>query len=434
MLMMIFYSLAAYSTNGKIEFLYYMSYAALLGCMFFFKAYLYKYPAEANFFFESYFDFMLQCSGTLFYFLFLKRFTNAKTEFPVLYKMLVAQQVITIAGMVIFTVLNFFSDNFPLQNMLENLVKYSWSSCTIFFILYALYTREKILRYLAIGHSFLFLGGLMSLFLINSSYRFNPALTSLINDSLFWYEMGILFELVFFMVALSIKTRQDITARARDKERILMEYEKSAIEKQIVILAAKQEERNRISADMHDELGSGVTAIRLMSELAKAKMKDAIIPEIEKISHSANDLIGKMNTIIWTMQSTNDTVDNMIAYVRSYSAEFLENTDIVCRVESPDSLPTIDLSGEKRRNSFLCIKEALNNVVKHSRATEVVISFKIGPHLVIDIRDNGVGVRNETRREFSNGLTNMRKRMESIEGHFSIRVQQGTVVTLSIPL
>lgn len=434
MLMMIFYSLAAYFTNWNIEFLYYLAYAALLGFMFFFKAYLYKYPAEANFFFESYFDFILQCAGTLFYFLFLRQFTNAKTEFPALEKMLLAQQVITISGMIAFTILNFFADNFPLQNMVENLIKYSWSACTIFVIVYAIYTGEMILRYLAIGHSFLFLGGLVSLFLINSSYRFNPTLSSLINDSLFWYEMGILFELVFFLIALSFKTRLDIAARAREKERILLEYEKSAIEKQMAVLAAKQEERNRISADMHDELGSGVTAIRLMSELVKTKMKDNTLPEIEKISHSANDLIGKMNTIIWTMKSTNDTVDNMIAYVRSYAAEFFDNTEIVCRVESPDNLPAIDLSGEKRRNSFLCIKEALNNVVKHSHATEVVISFRIGPHLVIQIHDNGIGLNYDNIREFSNGLTNMHKRMESIDGHFSIRHHNGTIVTLSVPL
>ena len=69
-------------------------------------------------------------------------------------------------------------------------------------------------------------------------------------------------------------------------------------------MAAKQEESDRISADMHDELGSGMTAIRLMSEIMKSKMKERSYPELEKISNSANDLLGKMNTIIWTMKSS----------------------------------------------------------------------------------------------------------------------------------
>ncbi|GAO45556.1 putative two-component histidine kinase [Flavihumibacter petaseus NBRC 106054] len=434
MLMMIFYSLAGFYMNRSIEFIYYAAYAFMLGLMFFFKAYLYKTPTDSNFFFESYFDFVLQGTGTLFYFIFLRTFIGSKTEFPLLNIILYAQQVITVSGLILFTYLNFFTNNFPLQNLVENLIKYAWSFSTIFFIIYAVVNRSYILRYLAIGHTFLFLGGFLSLFLINTARRFNDQLTALSNDSLFWYEMGILFELVFFLVALSFKNKKDISDRAREKERLLMDYEKEAYERRMAILAAKQDERNRISADMHDELGSGVTAIRLMSELAKTKLKEHALPEIEKISVSANDLISKMNTIIWTMKSTNDTVDNMIAYVRSYAAEFLENTDIRWRIEYPENVAGIELTGEKRRNIFLCIKEALNNIAKHARASEVLIQFKLGPHLVILIKDNGVGMQPDKIRAFSNGLSNMRKRMETVDGHFGIRSESGTVVTLSVPL
>lgn len=434
MLMMIFYSLAEFYINRNQVFLFYSAYATLLGIMFFFKAYLFKTPTLSNYFFESYFDFILQAGGTLFYFMFLRKFTQSATEFPLLNQVLLLQQITTISGMLLFTILHFFTDLFHVQNLVENIVKYAWSACTVFFIIFALIKRHHLLTYLAIGHCFLFAGGLLSLFLINSTYRFNPYLGSLVNDSLFWYEMGILFELMFFLIALSYKNRLDISSRAREKERLLLEYEKSAIERKMAVLAAKQEERNRISADMHDELGSGVTAIRLMSELAKTKLKEHSIPELERISNSANDLISKMNTIIWTMKSSNDTVDNMIAYVRSYAAEFFDTTEIRCIVEYPEQLPSIEMSGEKRRNVFLCIKESLNNVLKHSQASEVRILIKIGPHLVIQIIDNGTGMRSFNISEFSNGLTNMRKRMESIDGHFSIRNENGTIVTLSIPL
>ncbi len=434
MLMMIFYSLAEFYINRNRVFLYYSAYATLLGIMFFFKAYLFKTPSHSNYFFESFFDFILQAGGTVFYFMFLRKFTQSAIQFPLLNKVLMLQQFITITGMILFTILHFFTNQFRIQNLTENLVKYAWSASTVFFIAFALIRRHHLLTYLAIGHCFLFAGGLLSLFLINSTYRFNPILGSLVNDSLFWYEMGILFELMFFLIALSYKNRLDISARAREKERLLMEYEKSAIEKKMAVLAAKQEERNRISADMHDELGSGVTAIRLMSELAKTKLKERSIPELERISNSANDLITKMNTIIWTMKNSNDSVDNMIAYVRSYAAEFFDTTDITCEVEYPEQLPAIEMSGEKRRNVFLCIKESLHNVLKHSQANRVKIVFKIGPHLVIQIIDNGVGVQTINVSEFSNGLTNMRKRMESIDGHFSIRNENGTTVTLSIPL
>lgn len=434
MLMMIIYSFAGFYTSPRMEFIYYASYAFLLGFMFFLKAFLYKMPTQTNFLFESYFDFILQATGTLFYFIFLRSFINSKQEYQRLDKILYAQQVITITGMIIFTFLNFFTDNFTLQNQVENLVKYTWSVSTIIFIGFAIFQKNYLLRYLAIGHAFLFLFGFLSLYLINSPNRFNNMLTALVNDSLFWYELGIIFELLFFMMALSIKNKQEISTGAREKERLLMDYEKSAMERKMEILAAQQDERNRISADMHDELGSGVTAIRLLSELAKTKMKENTPSEIEKISNSANDLITKMNTIIWTMKSSNDTVDNMIAYTRAYASEFLDNTNLKYAIDFPDIISTIELTGEKRQNIFLCIKESLNNIAKHARATYVHISFEVGPKLVITIRDNGVGLNPDKMREFSNGLANMRKRMESIDGHFNIRQDNGTEVTLGISL
>jgi len=206
------------------------------------------------------------------------------------------------------------------------------------------------------------------------------------------------------------------------------------MEKQVAVLAAKQDERNRISVDMHDELGSGVTAIRLMSEIVKSKMKDATLPEIEKISNSANELLNKMNAIIWTMTSSNDTIENLIAYIRSYAVEFFENTSIDCFFSMPATIPPREISGEKRRNIFLSVKEALNNVLKHSQSSVVRINVTINPRLTIEIQDDGVGINMEKLRKFGNGLNNMKKRMASIDGEFKIENREGTRTTFQLSL
>jgi signal transduction histidine kinase len=244
--------------------------------------------------------------------------------------------------------------------------------------------------------------------------------------------MGVTFELIFFLAALAFKNRNYIIERTEERERLKLENERKEFEKQMAVLAAQQEERNRISADMHDELGSGVTAIRLMSELVKAKMKNNTLPEIDKISSSANDLIGKMNTIIWTMKSSNDSIDNLVAYTRAYALEYFENTGINCHFHYPDSIPVLEMNGEKRRNIFLCVKEALNNIVKHAKATEVWINFDIDKQLAITIKDNGVGINLDKLREFGNGLHNMKKRMENIEGSFEMLNKQGTTTILTV--
>jgi len=235
-------------------------------------------------------------------------------------------------------------------------------------------------------------------------------------------------------MGLAYKNRRDLVERTRESERLKIENERKEMEKQMAVLEAQQDERNRISADMHDELGSGVTAIRLMSEIVKSKMKEATLPEVEKISNSANDLITKMNTIIWTMTSSNDTVESLVTYMRTYAFEFFDSTNIDCKFNMPDSIPKVDLSGERRRNIFLAVKEALNNVLKHSKATLVQIDVEVTNKLRITIMDNGLGIDLDRIRRFGNGLRNMQNRLENINGKFSIKNQHGTIAIFELSL
>jgi signal transduction histidine kinase len=252
---------------------------------------------------------------------------------------------------------------------------------------------------------------------------------------MFYYEIGLVFELGFFLSGLAYKNRRDIIERVKERERLKLENERKEFEKQMAVMAAKQEERNRISADMHDELGSGVTAIRLMSEIMKSRLRGDVVPELEKISNSANELLGKMNTIIWTMKSSNDTLESLIAYIRAHAIEYFDSTPIECKVLLPVVIPQADVSGEKRRNIFLSIKEALNNAMKHSQATQIQISISTNnKQLTIRVADNGIGIDADKLRRFGNGLNNMRRRMESIDGTFKIESDKNCVLTFEAPI
>jgi signal transduction histidine kinase len=434
LLMMIFYSMAVFILNGSFEFMYYACFAFSMGLLFFLKAYYYKTPESFTYYFESYLDFIIQCLGFFFYSIFLRKFLDTKKNFPLLNKLLVTEQFIIIASIILFSCFNFFSNRYYIQNHIESATKYQWFAVTAIFIVYAVIHNNRMLNYLAAGHFFLLGCGFLSLSLIQSPTKLNlPA--SIWRDALFCFELGITIELIFFMMALAFKNRRDIIERTRERERLRLDNERKEFEKQLAVVEAKQEERNRISTDMHDELGSGVTAIRLMSEIVKTKMKDNTLPEIDKISNNANDLLSKMNTIIWTMSSSNDRLDNMVAYTRSYAFEFLENTNINCHFESAEYIPPTEISGEKRRNIFLCVKESLNNIAKHSKADDVWIKVSTLPGtLEIEIHDNGVGINLQKLREFGNGLNNMKKRIESIDGNFSIVNKQGTTTTFTIPM
>jgi len=434
LLMMILFSVANYLLGRNREFLYYAGYAIFLGSMLFTKTY-YDYRVSNNaFFLEAYLDFIMQCTGIGFYMIFMQKFLSTRVKYPFLnrlYNFGIAGLFLTIG---LFSYSYFFTDNFIFLNAVENTTKTVLLAMMVVFLVYCIrYWRDKLLRYLFWGNLFYFFFAVFSQLLILLGHLFN-SLPQVFNSSLFYYELGLFLELVFFLAGLSYKNRRQIIEQTREREHLKMENERKEFEKQMAIITAQQEERNRISTDMHDELGSGMTHIRLMSEIAKNKMKQNTPVEIEKISQSADDVLNKMNAIIWSMNSQNDSLGNLISYIRAYAIEYLEGTSIKCRVTIPDSIPEKELGGDKRRNIFLCVKETLNNMLKHSRASQLAIDITADGMLEIKIADNGIGIDLQKLRQFGNGLQNIDRRMKSIGGNFGIKKNNGTETILTLPL
>ena len=434
LLMMILFSMANYFIGKNREFLYYSGYAFLIGIMLFLKGIYSYHSSEFAFFQEGYLDFILQSLGTIFYMRFIQQYLNSKRHHRVLHRIYEAGIWVVLLGMILFSYAHFFTYNFLLENYVENSTKAFLLVIVFVFLVYSVrHWENRLFRYLFWGNLSLLLFSLFSLLMLTG--RIVPQnMPRLFNSSVFYYEMGILLELIFFLMGLNFKNRSQLIAQARERERLKAENMKNQYEKEIAVYKGQQEERERISADMHDELGSGMTAIRLMSEIARNKMKENTPIEIEKISRSADEVLNKMNAIIWSMNSGNDTVDNLVSYIRSYAIEYFDGTPITCKVLTPENINHRELSGDKRRNLFLCVKETLNNALKHSRATEIRIYFVTDDILTIRIVDNGIGVDLENVRPFGNGLKNIAKRMESIGGTYQIENHEGTVTTLRLSI
>jgi signal transduction histidine kinase len=435
MVMMILYSLAAFRLNRSKEFLFYAGYTFCIGILLFLKSYLIYDFSRFNFYFESYWDLLVLCLGVGFYIQFIRYFLDTKTKHPFLEKTYTLGEILIAILLALYTLIYFLTSDFIWLDLFENITKQILLVIGILFVIYGFRKKDKLIRYLVWGNILLILFSIMSFILIVTPFTVtrSPQL-GFLNDALIYYELGLALELIAFLIGLAYKNRRDLVERTRESERLKIENERKEMEKQMAVLEAQQDERNRISADMHDELGSGVTAIRLMSEIVKSKMKEATLPEVEKISNSANDLITKMNTIIWTMTSSNDTLESLVTYMRTYSFEFFDSTNIDCKFNMPDSLPKVELSGERRRNIFLAVKEALNNVLKHSKATLVQIDIEVTDKLRITIMDNGLGIDLDKIRRFGNGLRNMQNRLENINGQFTIKNQHGTIAIFELVL
>jgi len=198
-------------------------------------------------------------------------------------------------------------------------------------------------------------------------------------------------------------------------------------------MQAREEERNRIGREMHDDIGSALTTILYLTDDLKAKSKEDENKIPDKIAATASGVVDKMNEIIWSMNREYDTLDDLIVYTRQHAVEFLQNHCLKYHFDIPDFIPDLHISGEQRRNIYLVIKESLHNIVKHSCATEVAISFKLTDRFRACIHDNGKGFEKTGPRRFGNGLKNMQQRMESIGGSFEIENDNGTTIILYCP-
>ena len=423
----ILFVVANYFLYRKKEFLYFLGYAGFNFLLMLIMALLNFITGSLASLFYGYMDLIFLILGGIFYLAFTRYFLDTKNEYKLLDKAFRITEIFLALILVLYSFVHFFSAKFYLEVLLENLMKVILLSVGVLFIYIAFKQRKRLLTYLAVGNAFAIFFSVISLILIWQKVN-GP---SVFSTAIFYYNLSIVFPLAFFLLGLTYKNRTELIENLKQQAALKIDMERQELENQISLIKAQQEERNRISADMHDDLGAGMTTIRLYSELAKNRLGTTEVPEIEKISSSANELLTKMNAIIWSMSSSNDSLGNMVAYIRSYSLEYFENTGINCIIKLPDDLPNLVVSGPIRRNVFLVVKEALNNVLKHSGATELRITLeKVSDGLKLYIHDNGKGIDFEKIRQFGNGLKNMKKRMDDIGIGFSIENNNGTLITL----
>jgi two-component sensor histidine kinase len=202
--------------------------------------------------------------------------------------------------------------------------------------------------------------------------------------------------------------------------------------------AALHKERARIAKDIHDDLGSNLTQIALLGELARQDRAEPekAVARIDTMSSTARQAIKSLDEIVWAVNPRNDTLAHLIDYAGQFALDYLRLAGIRCRLDFPEQAPPHDLSTEVRHNLFLVIKEALNNVAKHARASEVWLRVSVSERgLELQIEDNGCGFAQAPDNALADGLRNMRQRLADIGGEFHIESQPGagTKIIISLP-
>jgi len=228
---------------------------------------------------------------------------------------------------------------------------------------------------------------------------------------------------------------------------------------------AIERDRARIAKDIHDDIGAGLTQITLLAELVRREPEQTAA-NLERITSSARKLTKAMDEIVWAVDPQHDTFEGLMDYISAYAEDFLRVAGIRCRMDLPVALPAMRVEAELRYHLFLALKEALNNVVKHARATEVWLRLKIGENsFTLAVEDNGSGLPgrkvdgselivdrkhghsaadnqlstgnyqlSSDRLASGSGLANLKKRLDTVGGQCTVQSGpgQGTRVTMTV--
>jgi signal transduction histidine kinase len=200
-----------------------------------------------------------------------------------------------------------------------------------------------------------------------------------------------------------------------------------------------QRERARIARDIHDDVGSRMTQLVLHGEVAQSELPvdSPTRSQLDRICQDARDVLSTMDEILWAVNPRRDTLNDFSSYVCGYAEEFLKPTSIQCFFDVDSEMAAIVLDLPVRRALLMAIKETLNNAVKYSGATELLLRIKChGSRLVVEVQDNGKGFDASLVKPGRNGLSNMAQRMNELGGGCVVtsRPGQGCRVEFTLAL
>jgi len=238
-----------------------------------------------------------------------------------------------------------------------------------------------------------------------------------------WFRMVMLFTgmaIVWYLIQLRTKR--------------LLNIQRVEIEKQ----AALDIERTRIARDMHDDLGSGLSAIHLLSNFLKNSDLEPIVHnQIEKIANSSTELNQKLREIVWSMNPGHDYVQNLADFIRRYVTDLSAiHKNVELSFQTINGLPDINIPKMTQKEIFLCVKEAIHNSLKHSGAKSIYTTLQVSEdELKVVVSDDGKGFDTESaHHRGGQGLQNIEERMKSIHGKVHYQMLNGCRMELTMPL
>jgi|GEM_PF-4847859 len=414
MLVMAIFNFFIYFTVRSREYLYYVIYVFSFACFFAYNKGIGHEFVWNNALWFNHVTPIFIASGVSFGLLFANTFLDTDRYFP-------ASKKITkvLIGLIVICLLSHWIGIGALSITLLHFVSF-------FIVIYVLMIATYV--WLEGSQAALFFLIAWSVFLV-SALIFIMQLSNILPSDNFTrnaLQVGSALEVVLLSFALAYRINADRKEKAKYQAEVIRQ------------LQTNEQMRSRIARDLHDDIGSTLSSIGILSQVVENQMSnnsESVKEMVRKIGESSQKVQRSLSDIVWTTKQTEDNFDNVLVKMKEFTSEMLEMKDIFYHFNS-DNLPDVRLLPSKQYNLYLIYKEAINNIVKYSNADEVTIDLNHKQDsLILNITDNGIGF-DENNIKTGNGLGNMRKRAESLGGEIEIHSKhsEGTKIRLEIPV
>ncbi|EEF60588.1 sensor histidine kinase [Pedosphaera parvula] len=243
----------------------------------------------------------------------------------------------------------------------------------------------------------------------------------------FWLKPAFWGFVITLLVVLVLGIGRYLTARRMQREVVRLRWREDL-----------EKERLRIARDIHDDLGARLTEISLASELAKGKqnLPKFATEDFDQISGMCREMVTALYETVWAVNPKNDNLDALGEYLCQISIRLCEQAHLSCRLQVAELPKNVEISSRDRHNIAMSVTEAVHNVIKHAKASEVILSVDFESEVLnISVQDNGCGFV-EANVPGRNGLNNMRERQASIGGTCRVesRASGGTTVYIRVTI
>lgn len=414
------------------EYLYYFFYLLTISIYFLSK---YEYYFHINLLFVRYplltvyFNKTLLILPYFFYFRFVRSFLEMPRSYPAMNKWIIRIEYFLLAYLVFDLIFILATFNVRLQRELYTFIIIAVFIASASFIFYLLTQKKAIIFYIITGSLFVGLGNLIGLVL---TYLQDENIVQAVPYLLVFSQAGILLEIFCFTAGLSYKSMSSEKEKIKSQENLIEQLKANEL-----LQSKMQNIRNKIAQDLHDDIGSTLSSISILSNLAiKERNRIQTISSMQEIKNSSITLMEKMDDIVWSINPRNDSLENLLLRIKSFATRLFEAKNIDYIISIQENIQEVKLPMDWRQHIYMILKEGINNLVKYSEATQASIGVNSRDNILeIYLRDNGRGFES-TGVYTGNGLLSMKNRADMMQAELAIKssVGQGTLVFLQLKI